>query len=324
MSHFTVLVIGDNPESQLAPYNENISLDPYIKGPVSEEEKQRFLDHYLEEKKISPEQSFDEAYGLYGDDWNGNRYKKISEYSHWPDNCSYCGQKLFNTDRTCPSCGGKIKKTEQKDVWVEYSTYNLESKWDWYTLGGRWTGFFKLKESPKGGIRGFVGEPGLMTEPAKAGWADAALKKDIDFDGMRDAEVERQLSMYKHFHKILAGRYLPQWKDVLEKYPNDIDRAREEFNGLQVVKDLKKEDFLIWDDGSYYMKGEEDFIASVRRNAICTFAVVKNGKWYERGDMGWWGLVANEKETSVWEKEFYDLLDGLPEDTLLSVYDCHI
>ena len=56
-------------------------------------------------------------------------------------------------------------------------------KWDWYQLGGRWTGFFKLKE----GREGALGSPGILTEPAEDGWVDGALKGDIDFEGMRDA-----------------------------------------------------------------------------------------------------------------------------------------
>ena len=30
MSHFSVLVIGDNVDKQLAPYNENIKVEPYV------------------------------------------------------------------------------------------------------------------------------------------------------------------------------------------------------------------------------------------------------------------------------------------------------
>ena len=57
---------------------------------------------------------------------------------------------------------------------------------------------------------------------------------------------------------------------------------------------------------------------------IVTFAVVKDGEWYERGEMGWWGIVSDEKDTEVWNNQFNKLLNDLPEDTLLSMYDCHI
>lgn len=57
---------------------------------------------------------------------------------------------------------------------------------------------------------------------------------------------------------------------------------------------------------------------------IVPFAIVKEGEWYERGEMGWWALVANEKEKDKWEEEVKALLKDLPADTLLTVVDCHI
>lgn len=45
MSHFTCLVIGNNPEDQLAPYDENIEVAPQVSGDVTEEEKQSMNDH---------------------------------------------------------------------------------------------------------------------------------------------------------------------------------------------------------------------------------------------------------------------------------------
>lgn len=55
-----------------------------------------------------------------------------------------------------------------------------------------------------------------------------------------------------------------------------------------------------------------------------THAVILDGKWYERGEMGWFAMVHNEKESGRWNEEFQKLLDSIPDDTMLSVYDCHI
>lgn len=51
---------------------------------------------------------------------------------------------------------------------------------------------------------------------------------------------------------------------------------------------------------------------------------VKEGKWYEKGEMGWFGSVHDEMSDELWYSEFAKLLDGVSEDTILSVYDCHI
>ena len=58
--------------------------------------------------------------------------------------------------------------------------------------------------------------------------------------------------------------------------------------------------------------------------SVATFAVLMDGEWYERGNMGWWGIIANEKGQDVWEEEFWKLIEKLPPNTWLSVYDCHI
>lgn len=40
--------------------------------------------------------------------------------------------------------------------------------------------------------------------------------------------------------------------------------------------------------------------------------------------MGWWAVVLNEKDDHIWEEEVKKLLEGLSEDTIISIYDCHI
>lgn len=57
---------------------------------------------------------------------------------------------------------------------------------------------------------------------------------------------------------------------------------------------------------------------------ITCFAVVMDGKWYERGEAGWFGVVIDAKDEDVWNKEVKQLLATLSPDTLLTMYDCHI
>jgi hypothetical protein len=194
------MVIGDDPEDQLAPFDECIEIKPTDQGEVSEGEKQRMIKYYRKTENGKLNLPFDQLYAQKGNDWNGNLWKK-------------------HVDGT----------------WHEYSTYNPDSKWDWYQLGGRWSGMIKLK----GEAVGVVGEPSLVTENEPG--IDQAKKGDIE-----------------------------------------------------------------------------------NLNELVTFAILKDGKWYERGDMGWWGMVSNEKDQNEWEEEIKKLLDGLPEDTLISIYDCHI
>lgn len=76
MSHFAVMVIGDNVEEQLSKYDENLEAEEYCKGEVSEDEQKMMLDYY-EREKGETFSNFDECYTRYGEEWNDNCYKKI-------------------------------------------------------------------------------------------------------------------------------------------------------------------------------------------------------------------------------------------------------
>jgi len=40
--------------------------------------------------------------------------------------------------------------------------------------------------------------------------------------------------------------------------------------------------------------------------------------------MGWFGCVSGEKDRDGWDRDFNAMLDALPDDTWLTVVDCHI
>ena len=54
------------------------------------------------------------------------------------------------------------------------------------------------------------------------------------------------------------------------------------------------------------------------------FCVIIDGVWYERGKMGWWAFVSDEKEKGDWNEEFMALVKTLPEKSLVANYDFHI
>ncbi len=253
MSHFTVLVIGENPEEQLAPFQENNMGD----CPKEFMEFQEDEDSELDEE------------------------------------------------------------TGKRGYWE-----NPNRKWDWYSLGGRWTGFFKVKE----GASASIGSPGIMTAPAEPGHGDQLLKGDIDFEVMRnEAGLEAQ-NRYEFAEKVLDGAQpMESWESVRERI-KDIDEARKFYHAQEcVVRFRSKEvvDVLGWHaDPSDYSTTKQEYIERARNGAGRPFAVVKDGKWYEKGSMGWWGMVSNEN--SEWARQYAELIDSIPDDTLLSLYDCHI
>ena len=196
--------------------------------------------------------------------------------------------------------------------------YNPNCKWDWWVIGGRWTGFLKLKE----GATGQVGEPGVFGNKAENGRVDQALKKDIDVDGMRNEQEQKARESWKKVNDCIGGRDFVSWDDAQKKFPDDIDKARDLYNGQQVIKDFRALDMGFFAKIDDYLGSEEDFAQSARNLALSTFAVLKDGEWIEKGEMGWWGMVSNESED--WATQFNKAFDEIDDNELITIVDCHI
>lgn len=279
MSHFTVLVIGGNVVEQLAPYDESIQLAPYKQGVVSKEEKQRMFDYY-NEKKGCNFKTFEECYAEKGDDWNGNSWVKEGE------------------------------------EYVEYSTYNPKSKWDWYVIGGRWSGFFKLKEDAKN-----TDDTIIMN---RNGMADQCMKGSIDYDGMVKDAIKEATEIWNKANVLFAGETFEHWDSVRTRIET-IDEARKFYNEQPVVKRFSNsEDFGIWVDVEEYDMPLEQYVQTQVNNVLSTFAVVKDGVWYEKGEMGWWGMSTDKMSQNEWNEKFKELLNSVSDDTILTLIDCHI
>jgi len=208
---------------------------------------------------------------------------------------------------------------------------NPNAKWDWYVVGGRWTGFFKLKA----GAVGALGERSLLSSrDAEAGTADVLRKGDIDFASMRNEAGNKAANEYDMAMRIIG--HLPKnktWQEVRAECGDNHDKARTMFWDQERCTAWKAEEAKVgyknWPFGfdtspDDFVIDRERYIQNARNKAGTTFAVLKDGKWYERGKMGWWACVSDEKDAETWTSMFANLIDGLPDDTQLTVVDCHI
>ncbi len=181
--HFIGYVIGEDVESKLAPFDENMEVDPYKSYDVSDDEIHAMYLYYLYEcvkknlgvdiaiidnniySSYSRTKTFDEKLDKVrgyadidslvkekGEDWSGHQYEK------------------------------------DLDGWFYWSTYNPKSEWDWYQIGGRWSGFFELKEGAKSlNETEFSWTVGAAerNEINSSNKADSAYRKDIvDFENI--------------------------------------------------------------------------------------------------------------------------------------------
>lgn len=219
MSHFTVLVVGDDVEKALAPFHEF-----ECTGLVNE---------FVQSIDITTE-----ARAAYQDDTDARNFLKFLEV--------YYGIESTVAPGAAPDLEGAHKwgwaeVNEQGEVAKVIDRTNRNAKWDWYVLGGRWVGFFKVATgTPESEFQ--LGRAGLFAPKASERTADRIRWKDVDNS------------------------------DGLDQYR--------------------------------------------------TYAVVKDGVWMGKGDMGWFGFSANEKPD--WDTENLKLLESLKPDDIVNLIDCHI
>ena len=459
MSHFTVLVIGDNPEAQLEPYNENTSVPEYRAGEVDEAAMDDFVAYYKKEKGATG--TFEEIYKMHGENWNSGRWRKHAdgswhEYSTYNRErvsvdicCGICynpsnpemiggrngprsemdsprgdetlpgvreGQTIGgilpsnpeprrevhvlsrvpeaekqHADPTnaqkmgaetavrygpegvlCPaasaggcvrhlsaapeaemaisgsrSCDWESTRTLVRELQlnprsserqlryigcgniVPHSAHIVKevivagAKWDWYSIGGRWKGFFKLKK----GAEGELGESGVFGNKPKYD-ADQCKVKDIDFAGMRKKARSAAKKQYKAFYKALGDHLMPpKFSEFRDKEcDGDPNLARQRYHELPAIKALNAAGMhLFFDDYiDVYGCSEEEFCRREEDCVAVPFAVVKDGEWYEKGKMGWFGMAHDEMSQEIWNKKVQEMYQNLDPETLVTLFDCHI
>jgi len=98
-----------------------------------------------------------------------------------------------------------------------YRHTNPNAKWDWWTVGGRWTGLLKLKP----GSRGHLGHRAWCAEAAEPGTADQARISDIDLTGMAaDGNPLRTFAVVKDRQWFEKGK-MGWWACVSDAKPED-------------------------------------------------------------------------------------------------------
>lgn len=298
MSHFAILVIGEDPDKQLAPYHEfecTGHVDEYVQ---SIDIKDEFLDQLMNYKDESdPLKETLEYYGY---------ETKVVESESEVD---IHGEHKF---------GYIVIKNDVIEKVVKRT--NPNAKWDWYSVGGRWSGFLKLKH----GLKGTTGKSGAFGNVAPKGHADQTTKGSVDWEGMRDEAGKKAAKQWDDVKK-LCPNFWESWETILARHPSDIDSARKEYHDQAGKKAIfnSKNNELRWTDDDILVSREQ-YIQIARDKSCCLFGMLKDGQWIERGELGWFGCVSNETDKQDWYTRFSQEIENLSDDTLLTVIDCHI
>ncbi len=219
MSHFLGYVFGSL--ENLDMYDENMEVEPYISKTKDEAIKYAF-DYYVKAieyckndiKELKDQIENDGNNLIYLNTSLAEKEVQLKKYSELIKSPKACYDEYYSDN------------LKDKDGNI-LSTYNPDSKWDWYAEAGRWEPCFKLIES--------------------------------DFD-------EDTYSTSSNCNEI------------------DWDKVDTPFCFVDAY-----------------------------------------GEWHERGSMGWFAMVDNEKEEANWEAEFRNYVKTIKDtDILVTQIDFHI
>ena len=223
---------------------------------------------------------------------------------------------------------------KQKDDGKFYKHTNPNKKWDWWQIGGRYSGRLYVKP----GGKAFVGERSWTNKDDKSiDGLDVALKGDIDWAKMKAAQVKQRDDWIKEIeqksgldraeikrgivanaaaHKVWLeipsnqrprGREYDEWMKTAVEDGDLASRAREDQWGLpEVAADQTVDEWV------------------QAAPALTSFAVLKDKQWHERGNMGWWGIVIGEEGEQSWEAKTQEMVDSIRDDQWIAIVDCHI
>lgn len=293
MSHSTVLVIGPRDDSELAkalePFDENKRADPYhdYVNPLPATWKTTNKHNAMFKKLMTDGVKRQEAWeAVWGE-------KNTDESIPWPRSSAIEDGIDGGDDQAVADWyNAKYGEEEEGDHYLvdegglyTISTYNPLSKWDWYSLGGRWAGGLRVKTPILAIDRG---RPGTFDNEIPSSGVSRARWGDIDWEGIEDARLAERKKWY--------AEAMEEKDERMRAFRFDMDPD----------------------------ETEEQYVS--RGVSFSTFAILTpEGEWLERGQMGWFGVVHDEKDEEEWKRNWRETVEKYcTPDTIVSVVDVHI
>lgn len=341
MSHFVVVVVGEEIEEQLENFNENREIDKYVVSDDQEQilkEVEEAFEYYKDEKDSIDRRKVMDLY------LSKNSYDPLLAKRYILN--EYQGYDTYEIQ------DGKL---------IEMSTSNPEGHWDWWAIGGRWSGYFDVKTGSEAGLphphydaiaeeddMGYsfyvsgskdLGEKTLSFqewaaqstrhkyhttadfEAANVGKSDTPLVKDIDFEWGKKRVTVKANELFDKYEKLTEGLTPKSWKETCERWgPKNLNDARNEYHDNAWVKAIRP---LTWNP-EIFLVGREAYIEEEVRDLYVPYAIVHEGEWIAKGQMGWFGMSSDVESDDDWAEYVQKFYASLPSDTRLTATDCHV
>jgi len=279
--HFTVLVIGDDPVTQLEPFREG-------------EENPELLGDNIEYRLHYPDNPT-EAKSSNHWDWSNCEYFDLKE-----DAESYCEDQ--GVTRYTITCGPS------------------QVIYDWYEIGGRWAGYYKLKKDYDlnrvmiSETRDWSGQKWVAK--TLEGRTDSALLSEIDLHGMLVQEAWIDRKAYRIGKKLFSLVHFDEGaSETIYMCTELIKKAWAENESIRTY--LNKIDTTCL----FKSKNEQEYIKTRSGNSLSSYGLLYEGEYYQSED---WDDDDDLNEGVSWHNHIKNLLLSLPSDTRITLVDCHI
>lgn len=303
MSHFTCFCVG-NVDEVMEKFNEQ---DENYIVPLCY--KQSRIEEVLDihRKKLHPE-----TIKNYEESVPENERGEISFYGWYHDSVpSYTSEELkANLDSKT-----RTFFVENGEIMESFYFANPDAKYDYYCVIGN-DSYARFQ---------YLGFP--MKDGSKA---NSGRIGDLDIDAMIAEEENEYRKEYRRVFEGVGELHHTPWKDYVERIKKG-ELTRDEARALYFMQpDVKRFDKwcndndIYFGDADKYLCTEDEYAAQA---TVPVFSANILGEWYEKADMGWWGMTSDDKDPKEWKKLIEGALRKAQEehpDEMFHVLDCHI
>lgn len=315
---------------KMEPYNEQTDNPKFLQfEDITEELKQEYEECTncikLPDGRILPENNwffrhkfvihedgkvYQRHYGQLKNDKRSKKAKKMTAILNYPY------KKLYKTFEEFAEVGNGFKYNEHFGGYGY--TFNPKAFYDWCVIGGRWPRRFLVKNECKDYSIGKRSWGDLDVEyeaPTGYRWVAAARKKDIQWQVMRDWELECAKKDFYMYEEIYKSKIIP--KDMFCQ--------------------IKENKLVGYFDRLYYIEGEtldsylkRNHIVDTFKYPAITYGFLDDDGYYEEAyvwkDSGTRKRVNKRKRKNRIEfrRRLDEYLESIPDESVIIGVDCHV
>lgn len=201
---------------------------------------------------------------------------------------------------------------------------NSQGMWDWYQVGGRWSGVLKYKPDSDSHEFGERSWSDKSTIPE--GYCDSVLKKDFDMKGLIQSITDKANAEYDEaiaiFGDLPPMQTIEELNNAFPKYSSDHIRKLYETQPRYIAAktaSIENPDCIFGESALYYIDKfcqtrEEYTKHKILNSSYTTYAFLKDGEW----------ISSDTISSDEWFDFITDQLNSLDDNDRITIVDYHV